>query len=127
MKLRLTVQKSPKVREDFQHAGPIVTIGRNSEAALVLDHDAVSWDHARLELSPYQATITDLGSTNGTFKNEQSLKGAAPLWPGDAIRFGLAGPTLTIVELDLTSAGTVPNLMVALTMGDWDAIAPQRR
>jgi pSer/pThr/pTyr-binding forkhead associated (FHA) protein len=108
MNLRLSVQKSPKVNDEFRHAGPAVAIGRNPDGDLVLDHDAVSWDHARIELSPYQATITDLGSTNGTFKNGQKIAGATPLWPGDAIKLGTSGPTLTIVELDLTSNGAVP-------------------
>lgn len=108
MNLRMTVQKSPKVPEDFRHKGNVVRIGRNPDGELVLDHDAVSWDHARIELSPYQATLVDLGSTNGTFKNGQKLNGSAPLWPGDTIKFGQSGPTLTIQELDLAAEGPVP-------------------
>ena len=108
MQLRLNVQKSPKVTDEFRHSGPIVKLGRNPDGDLVLDHDAVSWDHAKIDLTPYQATVTDLGSTNGTFKNGQRITDSAPLWPGDAIKLGQSGPTLTIVELDLTSQGAVP-------------------
>ena len=53
MNLRMTVQKTPKVSDEFRHGGPAVAIGRNPDADLVLDHDAVSWDHAKIELSPY--------------------------------------------------------------------------
>lgn len=108
MNLRMTIQKSPKVKDEYRHNGAEVVIGRNPDSDLVLDSDAVSWDHAKIELSPYQATITDLGSTNGTFKNGQKISGATPLWPGDAIKLGQSGPTLTIVELDLTANGAVP-------------------
>jgi len=108
MNLRMTVQKTPKIKAEFRHAGPAVTIGRNPDGDLILDHDAVSWDHAKIEMSPYQATITDLGSTNGTFKNGQKIAGPTPLWPGDAIKLGTSGPTLTVVELDLTANGAVP-------------------
>ena len=108
MQLRMTVQKSPKVTDEFRHSGPVVKLGRNPDGDLVVDHDAVSWDHAKIDLTPYQATLTDLGSTNGTFKNSQRITDSAPLWPGDAIKLGQSGPTLTIVELDLTSQGAVP-------------------
>src|SRR3954470_15226807 len=108
MNLRMTVQKTPKLKDEFRHAGPAVAIGRNPDGDLILDHDAVSWDHAKIEMSPYQATIMDLGSTNGTFKNGQKIAGPTPLWPGDAIKLGTSGPTLTVVELDLTANGAVP-------------------
>jgi hypothetical protein len=107
MKLRMSVQKSPKLTDEVHFAGPVVSVGRNPDAQLVLEHDAVSWDHAQIEMSPYQATLSDMGSTNGTFKNGQKVVGNVPLWPGDAIKLGQTGPTLTVLELDLTSNGAV--------------------
>src|SRR5262249_55309376 len=108
MQLRMNVQKSPKVTDEFRHDGPVVTLGRNPDGNLILDHDAVSWDHAKIDMTPYQATITDLGSTNGTFKNGQRVTDSTPLWTGYSIKLGQSGPTLTIVELDLTSKGAGP-------------------
>lgn len=43
-----------------------VVLGRGSDADVVLEDASVSRRHARLDLSP-TVTVTDLGSTNGTF------------------------------------------------------------
>ena len=48
----------------------------------------MSWNHARIDLLPHGATISDLGSTNGTYLNEEILGGPAPLHPGDRVRIG---------------------------------------
>jgi hypothetical protein len=105
MKVRLHVQDGPQSFE-FEHGGPAVAVGRNPEGDLVLEQDApssvVSWDHARIDLSPREATLTDLRSTNGTFRNEQPVLGTVTLWPGDAIRLGASGPVLKVLELDLS-------------------------
>jgi hypothetical protein len=73
--------------------GPItISIGRATDNALTLNDPQTSSRHA--EISPghnddtYQ--ITDLGSTNGTFVNDQRLTPGLPctLNPGDCIRIG---------------------------------------
>ena len=78
MKLRLRVQEGPRSFE-HEYAGPVVTIGRNPAAHLVLEADSpesvASWDHARIDLSPREATITDLRSTNGTYRNGTAVSG----------------------------------------------------
>jgi pSer/pThr/pTyr-binding forkhead associated (FHA) protein len=107
MKIRMHVQDGPKSYE-FEHAGPRVIVGRNPAGDLVLEDDAaesvVSWEHARIDLSPREATLTDLGSTNGTYRNGKPVSGEVPLWPQDVVRFGQTGPTLTVRDLDLTPA-----------------------
>lgn len=64
-----------------------VVIGRSSELDLVLIEDMVSRKHARLTLQPGQITISDLGSTNGTFVNGEKVK-RARLKDGDRILIG---------------------------------------
>jgi FHA domain-containing protein/uncharacterized protein DUF4388 len=64
-----------------------VVIGRSSELDLVLIEDMVSRKHARLTLQPGQITISDLGSTNGTFVNGEKVK-RARLKEGDRILIG---------------------------------------
>jgi len=61
-------------------------IGRDPAAALQLSGLAISWHHARIDGQPGAHTLTDLGSTNGTFVNDRKISGAYRLHPDDVIR-----------------------------------------
>jgi pSer/pThr/pTyr-binding forkhead associated (FHA) protein len=61
-------------------SGPLVTIGRGSDATIVLRHDDVSRRHASVEIGDGQLTIRDL-STNGTFVEGKRVMGALPRGP----------------------------------------------
>jgi hypothetical protein len=65
-----------------------VEVGRGDAELAILD-DHVSRHHARI--SPWEdgAVIEDLGSTNGTYVNDQPVQGRKALRQGDRIRFGL--------------------------------------
>jgi len=70
------------------------TIGRNNGNKLQLDDGVISGEHALLTLqaSPYlpesfDITIRDLGSTNGTYVNNVSVK-EQRVKHGDSIRIG---------------------------------------
>lgn len=63
-------------------------IGRGSDAAIRLDDDYVSTRHARIASSGDQWFVEDLGSTNGTYLNEELLSGPQPLHQGDRVRIG---------------------------------------
>ena len=107
MKLRLQPLGSAASSPPFEHGGPVVRLGRDPGCELALggeDNRAVSWQHARIELTHQGAYLTDLGSSNGTFVNEVRLSGRTPLRPRDVIRLGLSGPELRVVELDLSAA-----------------------
>ena len=67
-------------------AGELV-IGRSSDLDMVLIEDMVSRKHARILLAPGAITISDLGSTNGTFVNGEKVK-RARLKEGDRILIG---------------------------------------
>jgi hypothetical protein len=62
-------------------------IGRSSDLDMVLIEDMVSRKHAKISLAPGQITISDLGSTNGTFVNGEKVK-RARLKEGDRILIG---------------------------------------
>ena len=64
------------------------TIGRAAECELRLDDTYVSQQHARIFDRSGNWYVEDLGSTNGTFVNEQKLVAPAMLTPGDTIRVG---------------------------------------
>jgi pSer/pThr/pTyr-binding forkhead associated (FHA) protein len=63
------------------------SIGRSTENEIFLDDVTVSRSHAVIERVSAGFTLTDLGSLNGTYINNQSLK-STPLVCGDEIQIG---------------------------------------
>ena len=63
-------------------------LGRGDEADIVLQDNFASSRHARLVPHGDVIVLEDLGSTNGTYLNEEPLRGPQPLHPGDKIRIG---------------------------------------
>jgi predicted component of type VI protein secretion system len=73
----------------------VVDIGREPSLPLHLDQDTqVSRRHARIALQGGQVVVEDLGSTNGTYVNDQPISSPRSLNPGDKVRIGL-----TVLEL----------------------------
>jgi hypothetical protein len=67
--------------------GGDVTLGRG-DVEIQLDDPFASSQHARIQRQGMTMVLEDLGSTNGTYLNEEALQGPAPLHPGDRIRIG---------------------------------------
>ncbi|MDQ2715608.1 MAG: FHA domain-containing protein [Chloroflexota bacterium] len=69
--------------------GP-VSIGRISDNQVVVNDPKASARHAEIRSEGQGYTLSDLGSTNGTFVNEQQLDRNVPrlLMPNDRIRIG---------------------------------------
>jgi DNA-binding response OmpR family regulator len=63
------------------------TIGRDAECLLTLDAPGISRLHARIDRSYGQYTVTDEGSTNGTFVNGERVQDEVLLTDGDEIQF----------------------------------------
>lgn len=63
------------------------TLGRG-DVEIKLEDPFASSRHARISRQGFVVVIEDLGSTNGTYLNEQPLSGPAPLHAGDRIRIG---------------------------------------
>ena len=63
------------------------SIGRSPESEIFLDDVTVSRSHAVIERTSSGFSLTDQGSLNGTYINNQSLK-SAPLNCGDEIQIG---------------------------------------
>ncbi len=66
-----------------------VDIGREASLTLALDDTQTSRRHARVSIQNNQAVVEDLGSTNGTYVNDQPIQGPRALQPGDRVRVGL--------------------------------------
>ncbi len=82
----------------------LVTLGRAPDNQLVINDSKASSHHAEIRFVGQDYTITDLGSTNGTFVNEQRLERNVPrsLHAGDNIRIG---DTLLTYEVTGAMAG----------------------
>jgi pSer/pThr/pTyr-binding forkhead associated (FHA) protein len=65
-----------------------MTIGRGAECELLIDDTYASSQHARLFGKNNSWYVEDLGSTNGTFVNDQKLASPAMVQQGDRIRVG---------------------------------------
>jgi pSer/pThr/pTyr-binding forkhead associated (FHA) protein len=84
----------PGVR--FSLAKPQMNIGRGSANDIVINDELISKAHAVIEKAKvsddsefYRYTIRDLGSTNGTYVNDEKIEQAS-LWDGDLIRIGMS-------------------------------------
>ncbi len=71
-----------------------MVVGRGPECELRIEDTYASTQHARLFGKNGAWYVEDLGSTNGTFVNEQKLAAPAMVQPGDKIRVGT-----TVLEL----------------------------
>jgi hypothetical protein len=65
-----------------------VVLGRGDEAEIRLQDPFASSRHARVYEQGGILVVEDLGSTNGTYLNEELLDGPRPLHPGDRVRIG---------------------------------------
>jgi pSer/pThr/pTyr-binding forkhead associated (FHA) protein len=69
------------------------SVGRadtGQKVEIEIAHGTTSTHHATIECDPQRFILTDLGSTNGTFHNEEAIgfQGKRELRDGDKIRFG---------------------------------------
>lgn len=70
-KIIITCEKS--IIQEIELLNERMTIGRKPYNDIVIDHRGVSGQHASVTLMLDDAILEDLGSTNGTFVNEQKI------------------------------------------------------
>jgi pSer/pThr/pTyr-binding forkhead associated (FHA) protein len=81
-------------------------IGRGSDCNLRLAVSAISRHHCLLRIRAGEATLSDLGSSNGTFVNGKRVRSQVALHTGDEIR---VGSCRFLVDLgDGVDLGTAP-------------------
>jgi len=67
------VDASGQVRQSVPLSGSWLTLGRGDDNDIVLNDGAISRHHLRIDWDGQRATVTDLGSSNGTTLGEQRL------------------------------------------------------
>lgn len=96
--LCLEIVEGPDAGRQLALRSPVV-IGRAGNADLALDDKEVSRLHARVSPSPEgEATVEDIGSSNGTFLNAGEVHGATRMYPGDELLLGVTVLTLRTAE-----------------------------
>jgi len=86
---RLVVERAPGHAPGMIYdIGDGAVLGRGDAAEIRLDDPFASSRHAQLILQAGTVVLEDLGSTNGTYLNEELLQGPAPLHNGDRVRIG---------------------------------------
>lgn len=89
-------------------------IGRATTADLVLFDPAVSDFHARIIKHSFGYTVEDMGSHDGTFLGDKSVR-HAHLAHGDTLRLG--STILTFVDEDATSVKSIVRIMAPMSEG----------
>jgi pSer/pThr/pTyr-binding forkhead associated (FHA) protein len=93
-----------------------MTIGRAVESEIVITSKRVSREHARLRREGWRVILHDLGSTNGTFLNDERVLAPVELHDSDRIKIG--DVTFVFHDPDITTRDTpFPELEVNAAAG----------
>ena len=85
---RIVITSGPKAGLELTLGTDPLTIGRSSEAGLVIRDDYTSSHHARLVLWGEQWMVQDLDSTNGTWLGGKRIASPVPVSIGEPIKVG---------------------------------------
>ncbi|KLN36344.1 FHA domain-containing protein [Cellulosimicrobium cellulans] len=85
---RLVVTAGPLTGTTIPLTTSSILIGRAPSCTLVLDDDYSSSRHARIFPQHGSWFVEDLGSTNGTYVEDQRIAQVTPLGPGTRVRIG---------------------------------------
>jgi pSer/pThr/pTyr-binding forkhead associated (FHA) protein len=112
MNINLVMFKSDGTRRDFPIGKPHVVLGRTNRCDLRIPLASVSRKHCEIEVGETTVTIRDLGSSNGTYHNNERIQ-EAQLTAGDRITIG---PVVFTVVVD----GEPQNIEPVRTVVDAD-------
>jgi len=97
MELKLILAKGEPRGKVISAGKDSLVIGRQDDCDLVISSSKASRQHCRIDISDNAASLTDLGSANGTFLNGKKITSATPLSAGDKVA---VGPLGFVVEID---------------------------
>lgn len=94
-----------------------LTVGRSRRCDVSVNDPSVSRKHAFLSLGTGKILLQDLGSSNGTFVNEERVTGEAELYDGDALRLGDAEIQVRIYQEGENAPTIAPPPVVSVAPG----------
>jgi two-component system, cell cycle response regulator len=83
----LVVIYGPDLGRKYSLETPSVTLGRSNKCDIQIDQESVSRAHSKVINAGRSVRIRDLGSTNGTYVNDELVE-ERPLTDGDFIKIG---------------------------------------
>lgn len=102
----LIVQRQEDEDAEVQWEQPVLTVGRDPQNEVVIDHKLASRRHARFEKDEVGFYIRDLESTNGTYLNGQKITGSQLLRNNDEV--WIADTVIVFRDPEATMKGTPP-------------------
>ena len=120
MATKATTEQNPSLTDPTGREHPLtgetITIGRAIQNDIVITSKRVSREHARVRREGWRVMLEDLGSTNGTFLNDERILAPVALHDGDRIKIG--DVILAFHDPDITYRDTpFPELQVDVTAG----------
>jgi pSer/pThr/pTyr-binding forkhead associated (FHA) protein len=85
---QLVMRAGPSIGKVFPISKGEMHIGRDISNEIVINDAEVSRKHVRIVIQAGEVIIEDLGSTNGSFVNEQRISGPYTLVAGDTLQLG---------------------------------------
>lgn len=64
------------------------TIGRNPDCSIPLDFNGISRKHFKAQINAGVCSVSDLGSSNGTYVNNSKIESSVELSKGDTVKLG---------------------------------------
>ncbi len=108
MKIVLVVASGIYAGKEIAIAGNQFVIGRDEDCNLRPASPAISKKHCAVFYKDGEPFVKDLGSTNGTFLNDEQVEGERPLVEGDKVRVGPLDFTVKLLGLK-SDATPLPN------------------
>ena len=85
---KLMIQSGPRQGTQVELKPGLNRLGRHSDNDLQIDDPSVSGHHCEILLDSGSASVTDLGSTNGTYLDGQPIQ-SSPIRPGQTLYLGV--------------------------------------
>jgi hypothetical protein len=109
---QLVLRVGPSPGKVFPLLKTEITLGRDINNEIVINDAEISRKHCSMKVVGNGYAIADLGSTNGTWVNEQRISGQHQLGHGDTIRLG-DNITLTYEVIGYDADATVASASAA--------------
>lgn len=106
LSLRIIINETGETRD--LEIGKLTTIGRGQNSRIQIKQGYISMKHAEItQTDSGNYFISDLGSKNGTFVNDELVEEPTALKAGDVLRFGLAACEVVETEPEILSESGV--------------------